>query len=98
MRLGRRVTPDLGVTSLSCMVGVEPALHKETGAPGWLGRFSVRLDFSSAHDLVVHEFEPCVGLCADSVEPARDSLSPSASFLHLSLLAHSLSLSLKINK
>ena len=34
-------------------------------------------DLSSAHDLTVHEFEPRIRLCADSVAPARDSLSPS---------------------
>ena len=33
------------------------------------------LDFNSGHDLMVHEFEPRVGLCADSVEPAWDGLS-----------------------
>ena len=26
-------------------------------------------DFGSGHDLVVCEFEPCIGLCADSSEP-----------------------------
>ena len=26
------------------------------------------LDFSSDHDLKVHEFEPSVGLCTDSME------------------------------
>ena len=31
--------------------------------------------FSSGHDLTVREFEPCIGLHADSVEPAWDSLS-----------------------
>ena len=45
------------------------------------------LDFSSGHDLPVHEIEPCVRLCADSAEPAWDSLP-----LSLSLLCwHSLS-------
>ena len=34
------------------------------------------LDLGSGHDLTVHEFEPCVRLCADSDEPAGDSLSP----------------------
>ena len=34
------------------------------------------LDFRSGHDLMVHEFEPHVGLCADGAEPAWDSLSP----------------------
>ena len=33
------------------------------------------LDFSSSHDLTVHEFEPHMGLCADSVEPSLDSVS-----------------------
>ena len=33
------------------------------------------LDFGSGHDFVVCEFEPLVGLCADSVEPPWDSLS-----------------------
>ena len=37
------------------------------------------LDFGSGHDLRVPEFKPRVGLCADSVEPAWDSLSPSLS-------------------
>ena len=44
------------------------------------------LGFGSGHDLMVCEFEPLVGLCADSAEPARDNLSAS------------LSLFLKINK
>ena len=33
------------------------------------------LDFSSGHDLPVPEIRPCVGLHADSAEPAWDSLS-----------------------
>ena len=37
------------------------------------------LDFSSGHDITVHEFEPHIGLCADSAEPAWDPLSPSLS-------------------
>ena len=35
------------------------------------------LGFVSGHDLLVHGIEPCIGLCADSMEPARDSVSPS---------------------
>ena len=35
------------------------------------------LDLSSDHDLRVHGIEPHVGLCAHSVQPAWDSLSPS---------------------
>ena len=41
----------------------------------WVAKHPI-LDFSSGHDLTVSEFEPHVGLCADSVEPAWD-LSPS---------------------
>ena len=37
------------------------------------------LDFRSGHDLTVCEFEPPIGLCADSLEPAWDPLSPSIS-------------------
>ena len=32
------------------------------------------LAFSSGHDLMVCEMEPHLGLCADSMEPAWDSL------------------------
>ena len=32
-------------------------------------------DLGLGHDLTVHEIEPCVGLCVDSMEPAWDSLS-----------------------
>ena len=34
------------------------------------------LDFSSGHDLTVHEIEPHIWLFADSAEPAWESLSP----------------------
>ena len=33
------------------------------------------LDSGSGHDLTVCEFEPRIGLCADSTEPAWDCLS-----------------------
>ena len=55
------------------------------------------LDLGSSHDLMVCEFKPHVGLCADSAEPASDSLSPSLSAPPLLSLSLSLSLS-KINK
>ena len=48
------------------------------------------LDFSSGHDLMVCEFKPRIGLFADSVETARDSLSPSPlslTLLHCLLLS-----------
>ena len=48
------------------------------------------LDFRSGHDLTVCESRPCVGLCADSVEPAWDSLS--------STLSATRAFSLKIHK
>ena len=41
--------------------------------PGWLSRLSVR--FGPGHDLTVCGFEPHIRLCADSAEPASDSLS-----------------------
>ena len=56
------------------------------------------LGFSSGHDLMVCEIEPRVRLCADSTEPAWDSLSPSLSVPSWLVCACSLSLSLKINK
>ena len=37
------------------------------------------LDFGSGHDLMFHDIEPCVGLCADREEHAWDSLSLSLS-------------------
>ena len=37
------------------------------------------LDVGSGRDLMVHEIEPHVGLCADGAEPAWVSLPPSLS-------------------
>ena len=54
------------------------------------------LDFGSGHDLTVHEFEPCVRLCADRVETAWDSVS--LALCSSPAFSLSLSLSLKINK
>ena len=47
----------------------------------WVAQLVKRptLDFDAGHDLTVGEFEPQMGLCADGVEPAWDSLSPSLS-------------------
>ena len=64
----------------------------KSGAPGGLSQLSFRLLISA--QVVISRFvsfELCVGLWADSVEPAWDSLSPSASAPPL--LARSLSLS-----
>ena len=43
------------------------------------GLVSWASNFGSGHDLTVREFEPCIGLCADSSEPASDSVSHSFS-------------------
>ena len=59
----------------------------------WVVQSVKRLtSFSSGHDLGVHEFEPSIGLCADSSEPtacfgfcASLSLCPSPLVLCLSL-------------
>ena len=40
------------------------------------------LSFGSGHDLTVHEIQLQVGLCADSMETAWDSLSHSLSVPH----------------
>ena len=47
-----------------------------SGPPGWLSLLSVPL-LVSAQVMIsrLREFKPCVGLCADSTEPAWDSLS-----------------------
>ena len=63
----------------------------------WVARSfkHLTLGFGSGQDLTVHEFEPYLGLCANSAEPAWGSLSLSL----LSLpLPHLCSLSLKVNK
>ena len=57
--------------------------HKGTDprAPGWLSWLSVHPTpgFGSGHDLEVCEFEPHIGLCANSTEPAWEALSLSFS-------------------
>ena len=56
------------------------------------------LDLGSGHEVTFHEFEPHVGLCTDSTEPAWDSLSVSLSLgpSPTCVLARSLSLSLSL--
>ena len=54
-------------------------------------------DFSSGHDLMVCGFEPLVGLCIDSTEPAWDSPSPSLSAPSLLMTETQMSVSLGIN-
>ena len=52
---------------------------RRVGAPGGLGRLSVGLQ--RGHDLAVREFEPRVGLCADS--SLRPSLTCTLSVSHM---------------
>ena len=54
---------------------------------------SPTLDFDSGHELMVCEFKLRIGLCADSVETAWDSLSLPPSLPLLCALSFSLSLS-----
>ena len=55
----------------------------------WVAQLVKRLtlDFSSGHDLMVHEVEPHIGLCANSTEPHRDLSPPSVTLQ----LTHTLS-------
>ena len=45
----------------------------------------VNLDFRSGHNLMVHEFEPCIRLCTDDADLAQNSLSLCPSPLMLTL-------------
>ena len=56
------------------------------------------LGFGSGHDLLDRVFKPHVGLGADGVEPAWDSLSPSLSALLQLPFSLPLSIPLKISK
>ena len=62
-------------------------INQRRGA--WVAQLVKRLplDFGSGHDLTVRGFEPHVRLCADSSEPAWDSLSPSLCLSDLPLLS-----------
>ena len=70
-------------------------LFKNVFGGVWVAQSVKRLalDFGLDHDLMVWEFEPHIGLHADSVEPARDPVS-----LSLPLPYFSLSLSLSQSK
>ena len=78
---------------------------RNQGAPGVAQAVKrPTLDFGSGHDLTVCAFEPRIGFCADSVEPAWDSLflppslCPSPARVHVLSLSLSLSLSQKDKK
>ena len=52
-----------------------PPVHRENlkwwvdGTPGWLSRLSIRLQLRPWSHFIAREFEPRIGLCADSLEP-----------------------------
>ena len=68
-----------------------------TAQDTWMAQSVKRptLGFSSGHDLTVCEFEPLIGLCANSAEPAWDPLSPSLFSPPPLTCSHLLTLSLK---
>ena len=68
----------------------------DTWGGAWVAKWvkHLTLGFGSGRDLTVREFEPRVGLCADSAEPAWDSLSSSL----CPSPARAVALSQKINK
>ena len=73
---------------------VKLRLHKMRGTWVIQSVEHLTLAFGSGHDLTVHEFQPCIRLRADNVEPVWD-LCPSFSAPPLLTLYLSLS---KINK
>ena len=76
--------PTPGVSESSWKVGdAQASVISRTEIRGglrgaWVAQSVKRpaLDFSSGHDLAVHEIKPHVRLCTGSLEPAWDSLSP----------------------
>ena len=68
------------------------------GGGTWVAQFAKHLilDFGSGHDLIVWGIGPRVVLCADSAQPAWDSLSPCLSASPP--FVHAFSLSLSQNK
>ena len=71
---------------------------KETGQGRLGGSVGCAADFGSVHDLAVCEFEPHMGVCADSLEPGACFTFCVSLSLSL-LLPHSCSVSVsEINK
>ena len=86
MWLGKSLTPWASI----------PSKNLGPRAPGGLSPLSVASDFGSGHDLVVHEFEPRVGLCADGSEPGACFGFGSPSLCPLPVHTPSLSLKNKL--
>ena len=78
----------------TCVLSLSLKLHKQGHLGGLVGLAS---GFSSGHDLMVCEFEPHIGICADSSEPGPCFGFCVPLFLYPSPTC-TLSLSLKINK
>ena len=55
------------------------------------------VDLGSGHDLMGHEIESHIGLYADVVEPAWDSLSPSLTLPHSHMFFLSFNINIKKN-
>ena len=72
-REGReRISSRLYTASAEPDTGLKPrtVLKSRVGCLGHLGGSVGKVsDFGSGHDFAVHKFEPCVRLCADSLEP-----------------------------
>ena len=70
-------------------------IYKALSRGAWLAQLVKHLSFgfSMGHDVTVCEFELCIGLCADRMEPAWDSLSLPLSLSVPPLLVLLLSLS-----
>ena len=66
--------------SVGCLQTLSPALSEQKGKDRgtWVAQL-VKCPTLGHHDLTVREIKPHIGNCADSVEPAWDSLPPSLS-------------------
>ena len=93
-RLLKKLKIDLSYDPVILLLGIYPKKIKTLTQGASVKRLT--LDFSSGHD-TIHEFEPCIGLCADSVEPAWDLSLPVSLCLSTTCI-FTLSLSLKVNK
>ena len=103
-RLGKNklLLGDLGEMQVDGSLGMGTECSSKSIYWGtWVAQLVKRsiLAFDSGHDLTIQGFEPHIGLCADSMEPIWDSLSPPLPTpAHTCALSLSLSLSLKIHK
>ena len=62
-----------GGSSLTCGLTSLVDMDSKKGCWGTWVAHSVKcliVGFASGHDLMVHEFKPCIGLCTNGEEPA----------------------------